>query len=77
MVLLPNRAAEMDGSRSFDDHEIVEYEWSRDPKSPAAGVSVRPSLMGDMVSKETVCCIGCLNNFLEWTVALMYAVLTF
>ena len=29
----------MDGSQSYDDHGIVEYEWSRDPKSPAAGVS--------------------------------------
>ena len=37
---LPNRAAALDGSSSYDDHGIVEYEWSRDPKSPAAGVSV-------------------------------------
>lgn len=36
-VHLPNRAAELDGSSSFDDHGIVVYEWSRDPKSPAAG----------------------------------------
>ena len=40
VVHLPNRAAELDGSSSHDDHGIVEYEWSRDPKSPAAGVSV-------------------------------------
>ena len=39
LVYLPNRAAELDGSQSYDDHGIVEYEWSRDPKSPAAGVS--------------------------------------
>ena len=39
-VHLPNRAAELDGSSSYDDHGIVMYEWSRDPKSPAAGVSV-------------------------------------
>ena len=39
VVHLPNRAAELDGSNSYDDHGIVEYEWSRDPKSPAAGVS--------------------------------------
>ena len=38
VVHLPNRAAELDGSSSYDDHGIVEYEWSRDPKSPAAGV---------------------------------------
>ena len=38
---LPNRAAALDGSSSYDDHGIVEYEWSRDPKSPAAGVSVK------------------------------------
>ncbi|KAL9963286.1 hypothetical protein ACROYT_G032471 [Oculina patagonica] len=37
VVHLPNRAAELDGSSSYDDHGIVEYEWSRDPKSPAAG----------------------------------------
>ncbi|XP_015756834.1 PREDICTED: dyslexia-associated protein KIAA0319-like protein [Acropora digitifera] len=37
LVYLPNRAAELDGSQSYDDHGIVEYEWSRDPKSPAAG----------------------------------------
>ncbi|RMX60279.1 hypothetical protein pdam_00021444 [Pocillopora damicornis] len=36
-VHLPNRAAELDGSSSYDDHGIVMYEWSRDPKSPAAG----------------------------------------
>ena len=41
VVHLPNRAAALDGSRSYDDHGIVEYEWSRDPKSPAAGVSVK------------------------------------
>ena len=40
VVHLPNRAAALDGSSSYDDHGIVEYEWSRDPKSPAAGVSV-------------------------------------
>lgn len=39
VVYLPNRAVELDGSSSYDDHGIVEYEWSRDPKSPAAGVS--------------------------------------
>ena len=39
VVYLPNRAAELVGSSSYDDHGIVEYEWSRDPKSPAAGVS--------------------------------------
>lgn len=39
LVYLPNRAVELDGSQSYDDHGIVEYEWSRDPKSPAAGVS--------------------------------------
>ena len=39
VVYLPNRAAELDGSQSSDDHGIVEYEWARDPKSPAAGVS--------------------------------------
>lgn len=37
IVHLPNRAAALDGSSSYDDHGIVEYEWSRDPKSPAAG----------------------------------------
>jgi len=40
VVYLPNRAAALDGSRSYNDRGIVEYEWSRDPKSPAAGVSV-------------------------------------
>lgn len=50
VVYLPNRAAELDGSSSYDDHGIVEYEWSRDPKSPAAGVrtdespSMKPTL---------------------------------
>lgn len=39
VVYLPNRAAELVGSSSYDDHGIVEYEWTRDPKSPAAGVS--------------------------------------
>ena len=39
VVYLPNRAAELAGSSSYDDHGIVEYEWTRDPKSPAAGVS--------------------------------------
>ncbi|XP_068735885.1 dyslexia-associated protein KIAA0319-like protein [Montipora capricornis] len=43
VVHLPNRAAELDGSRSYDDHGIVEYEWSRDPKSPAAGDVVNNS----------------------------------
>ncbi|KAM7429253.1 hypothetical protein ABFA07_019869 [Porites harrisoni] len=37
VVYLPNRAAELVGSSSYDDHGIVEYEWTRDPKSPAAG----------------------------------------
>ena len=44
VVHLPNRAAELDGSRSHDDHGIVVYDWSRDPKSPAAGVSVNIAL---------------------------------
>ena len=35
---LPNRAAALDGSSSTDDYGIVSYSWSRDIKSPAAGV---------------------------------------
>ena len=45
-MYLPNRAAALDGSRSYDDHGIVEYEWSRDPKSPAAGVSISMMING-------------------------------
>ena len=37
-VKLPNRAAALDGSKSSDDYGIVSYKWSRDLKSPAAGV---------------------------------------
>lgn len=40
VVHLPNRAAELDGSKSSDDHGIVDYIWYRDPKSPAAGVRI-------------------------------------
>ena len=38
IVKLPNRAAALDGSKSFDDYGIVRYTWTRDLKSPAAGV---------------------------------------
>lgn len=38
-VKLPNRAAALDGSSSSDDYGIVSYSWTRDLKSPAAGVS--------------------------------------
>jgi hypothetical protein len=40
VVHLPNRAAELDGSKSSDDHGIAQYIWYRDPKSPAAGVGL-------------------------------------
>lgn len=42
IVHLPNRAAELDGSKSIDDHGITKYIWRRDPKSPAAGVCNSP-----------------------------------
>lgn len=50
VVHLPNRAAELDGSKSSDDHGIATYLWLRDPKSPAAGVclSVRLSVLSNM-----------------------------
>ena len=38
VVKLPNRAAALDGSMSSDDYGIVKYSWTRDLKSPAAGV---------------------------------------
>ena len=56
---LPNRAAALDGSSSYDDHGIVEYEWSRDPKSPAAGVSVNMKnihlRMADLLLNRDTC----------------------
>ena len=40
IVVLPNRAAQIDGSKSKDDQWITSYQWERDAKSPAAGVCV-------------------------------------
>ena len=39
IVTLPTRSAEIDGSKSSDDQKITSFEWTRDRKSPAAGVS--------------------------------------
>ena len=44
VVTLPTRSAEVDGSKSTDDERIVSYEWTRDRKSPAAGVCLNRSL---------------------------------
>ena len=49
-VKLPNRAAALDGSSSSDDYGIVSYSWTRDLKSPAAGVSF-------VCCKTVKCCI--------------------
>ena len=35
---LPQTLLIVDGSRSTDDHGIVDFLWTRDPQSPAAGV---------------------------------------
>ncbi|XP_032240196.2 dyslexia-associated protein KIAA0319-like protein isoform X3 [Nematostella vectensis] len=43
VVHLPNRAAELDGSKSSDDHGIAQYLWTRDAKSPAAGDVINSS----------------------------------
>lgn len=36
-VQLPQMLVTLDGSRSSDDHKIMEYHWVRDPKSLSAG----------------------------------------
>lgn len=40
LVTLPITLVEIDGSKSSDDKKIVRYNWERDAKSLAAGVSI-------------------------------------
>ena len=40
VIFLPQNMVSVDGSRSKDDHKIVRYQWTREPDSLAAGVSV-------------------------------------
>ncbi|XP_035659768.1 dyslexia-associated protein KIAA0319-like isoform X1 [Branchiostoma floridae] len=40
---LPQTLLIVDGSRSTDDHGIVDFLWTRDPQSPAAGVVLNGS----------------------------------
>ncbi|XP_078665595.1 dyslexia-associated protein KIAA0319-like protein isoform X1 [Branchiostoma floridae x Branchiostoma belcheri] len=40
---LPQTLLVVDGSRSTDDHGIVDFLWTRDPQSPAAGVVLNSS----------------------------------
>ena len=40
VITLPTDTAELEGSKSSDDKGIVNYLWTRDEGSPAAGVSV-------------------------------------
>ncbi len=40
IVTLPASLVTLDGTLSTDDRKVVSYEWSRDPTSLAAGVSV-------------------------------------
>lgn len=37
-ITLPDNVAILDGSESTDDYGIEEFQWTRTPKSPAAGV---------------------------------------
>ncbi|XP_071478207.1 dyslexia-associated protein KIAA0319-like protein [Diadema antillarum] len=42
-VILPSAGLELDGSLSYDDREIVSYQWIRTKDSPAGGVVVGSS----------------------------------
>ncbi|XP_018125013.2 dyslexia-associated protein KIAA0319 isoform X2 [Xenopus laevis] len=37
ILVLPDNSISLDGSKSFDDQEIISYLWKRDGQSPAAG----------------------------------------